>query len=189
MRRCCAYLRCRTSCSGDLSPDTLLPASWAVALAGAAPCAGGQPALGHAMATPRHEQGAELSSAARPAGALGAAPEAATARGLGVAHRRAPRRTVAEALMGVAAGDKALGPSQAQARPPSARGKRVRKPQLLPPGVTALPGATTGERGGEVLYSPAAFAPAESQRLLERLQARLTGTRPCVLHAWQHVCY
>ena len=73
--------------------------------------------------------------------------------------------------MGVAAGDKALGPSQAPARAPSARGKRVRKPRLLPPGATALPGAYTGERGGEVLYCPAAFAPAEAQRLLERLQA------------------
>ena len=135
------------------------------------------------MATPRHEQSAELISSARPAGALGAAPEAATARSLGVAHRRAPRRTVAEALMGVAAGDKALGPAQAPARASTARGKRVRKPRLLPPGATALPGASTGERGGEVLYSPAAFAPAEAQRLLERLQARPTapGHALCML--------
>ena len=185
MRRCCAYLRSRTGCYGALSPDTVLPASWAAVLAGPAPCAGGLPALGRAMATPRHEQSADLSNAARPAGALGAAPEAATARGLGVAHRRALRRTVADALMGVAAGDKPLGPSKAPARAPCATGKRVRKPRLLPPGVTALPGASSGERGGEVLYSPAAFAPAEAQRLLERLQARPTapGQRSACLAA------
>lgn len=75
--------------------------------------------------------------------------------------------------MGAAAADKALGPAQAPARAPRARGKRVRQPRLLPPGATVLPGASAGERGGEVLYSPAAFVPAEAQRLLERLQARL----------------
>ena len=171
MRRCRAYLLSRTACSGALSASTVLPASWAAVLAGPAPAAAGLPALGRTMTTPRHEPSAELSSAARPAGVPSAAPETAAVRGLGVAHRRAPRRTVAEALMRVGAGDKALGSAQVSARVPRARGKRLRGPRLLPPGVTPLPGASAGEQGGEVLYSPAAFAPAEAQRLLERLQA------------------
>ena len=84
-------------------------------------------------------------------------------------RKRAPQRTVAQALLRRGSGKPPGGEA-----PRAPRGKRagVGGPRLLPAGVTQLYGGSRAEVGGEVLLSPAAFATAEAQRLLEQLQAR-----------------
>lgn len=84
-------------------------------------------------------------------------------------RKRTPQRTVAQALMRHGSGKPSGGYTP---RAPGAKRAGVGGPQLLSAGVTQLFGGSKAEVGGEVLLSPAAFAPAEAQRLLEQLQAR-----------------
>ena len=96
--------------------------------------------------------------------AAGESPDGAAQK-----RKRMPQRTVAQALMRRGAGK---APGAEAPRAPKGKRAGVSEPRLLPAGVTQLFGGSKAEAGGEVLLSPAAFAPAEAQRLLEQLQAR-----------------
>lgn len=179
MRSCVAILRSSTAVA--LSSPAAQPTVRAVSTASfAAPAFAtlmtalaepGRHASGHSspnmpgMCGPHPEQDGGPSAAPPKASfASGDSPSGAPQK-----RKRVPQRTVAQALMRRGSGKPPGGDT-----PGALRGKRagVGGPRLLPAGVTQLYGGSKAEVGGEVLLSPAAFAPAEAQRLLEQLQAR-----------------